>query len=357
MAFSCRCRVFDVLFAVYWIGIAHAPIAYAATYYVAVGGSGSTCSLAAPCGTVASGVGKLSAGDTLYLRSGTYNERIHPADYHVPTGTSWANVITIAGYPGETATLFGGVALQDNLDASIVSYMIFDNLTLRSSDSGSNVFRVGGNSHHIKLTNSDLTHGGSTLQQIVFITDGTDSVEISHNYVHDAPLALPDANGITYGTYGMYIYGRHMLIDGNIVANNAGYGIHHYHQGDPNVSNNIIRNNVIHGNAYGLGNRGITNCGVIMTSGSNNYFYDNLVYDNNTCGVQIGGNSGNFVYNNTITVNPGSGIQLDVLTDNLTFRNNIIYNNGDGTAGSQIVDYGSTNTVQTNNYLNNPLFQ
>jgi len=44
---------------------------FAATYYAGPSGSGSTCSNAAPC-TVTGGIAKLSSGDTLILKDGTY---------------------------------------------------------------------------------------------------------------------------------------------------------------------------------------------------------------------------------------------------------------------------------------------
>lgn len=332
-----------------------ASSAQAATYYVATTGSGTTCSVVAPCGSLQTGIGKLSAGDTLYLHGGTYAQRIHPADFHIPSGTDWNTPITIAGYPNETARLTGGVAIQDNLDSSIVSYLIFDHLTVQNT--GNPALFLGGQSHHVRLQNSDLQAFGNTgSPHIVFISSGTDSHEILSSRLHDAPVSQFLSNDpTTTANYGCYCYGRHMLIDGNIFYNNTGYAIHHYHSGDPNVSNNVIRNNIIYGNGYDDGSRALVLCAVIMTSGSNNYFYNNLVYGNK-CGVQIGGTSGNFVYNNTITGNTGLGLQLDTLTVNLTLRNNILYGNGDGSPGNQLADFGSTNTTQDHNLLTDPLF-
>ena len=46
-------------------------VAFAATYYASPTGSGSTCSNASPC-TVTGGLQKMSSGDTLILKDGTY---------------------------------------------------------------------------------------------------------------------------------------------------------------------------------------------------------------------------------------------------------------------------------------------
>src|SRR5512147_646721 len=45
--------------------------AAAATYYSSPAGSGTTCSSASPC-SLATGLGKLAAGDTLLLKDGIY---------------------------------------------------------------------------------------------------------------------------------------------------------------------------------------------------------------------------------------------------------------------------------------------
>src|ERR1041385_6791687 len=60
--------------------------AQAATYYVAKTGGGTTCSQASPCATIAAGLNKLAAGDTLSVGDGTYNEGIE-ADA-IPSGIS-----------------------------------------------------------------------------------------------------------------------------------------------------------------------------------------------------------------------------------------------------------------------------
>lgn len=71
----------------------------AADYYVAVGGSGSTCSLAAPC-SLQFALGNQAVfgpGDTIYLRGGTYTGKF----------TSTLDGGTVLSYPGEWAVLDG----------------------------------------------------------------------------------------------------------------------------------------------------------------------------------------------------------------------------------------------------------
>ena len=73
------------------------------TYYVASStGSGSTCSTASPC-SASTAIGKLSAGQTAYLKGGTYSSTL----YVSKSGSAGSN-ITIAAYPCELPILDPG---------------------------------------------------------------------------------------------------------------------------------------------------------------------------------------------------------------------------------------------------------
>lgn len=79
--------------------------AHAATYYVATWGLDSGVgSLAAPWRSLSYGMGRLSAGDTLYVRRGNYLERVKKGS--VRAGTPEAR-ITVKAYPGERPVLTG----------------------------------------------------------------------------------------------------------------------------------------------------------------------------------------------------------------------------------------------------------
>jgi len=75
-------------------------VAHASTYYVSKSGSdNNSCAQAQSVSTskltFIAGVGCLSAGDTVLVRGGTYDERMRSA----PSGTSWSNTVRIAAYP------------------------------------------------------------------------------------------------------------------------------------------------------------------------------------------------------------------------------------------------------------------
>jgi hypothetical protein len=75
--------------------------AAAETYYAATDGSGAACSQGSPC-SLDAGLGKLAAGDTLYLGGGTYRQTV----YFSASGAE-GFPITISGHSGETAIIDG----------------------------------------------------------------------------------------------------------------------------------------------------------------------------------------------------------------------------------------------------------
>ncbi|MCA9469715.1 MAG: DUF1565 domain-containing protein, partial [Nitrospira sp.] len=80
--------------------------ANATIYYVATNGSDSNPGTnSQPLRTIAKGVKTLSAGDTLYVKSGTYEETILTSAMVIPNGTSWNNPITVAANPGDIVTI------------------------------------------------------------------------------------------------------------------------------------------------------------------------------------------------------------------------------------------------------------
>ena len=79
-----------------------------ATYYVAPSGEDSSPgSQAQPWQTLQKAANTLRAGDTVWVRSGTYRERVLPAN----SGTEGQEIV-YAAYPGEVVTLDGSGILM-----------------------------------------------------------------------------------------------------------------------------------------------------------------------------------------------------------------------------------------------------
>jgi len=298
----------------------------AATYYVATNGSdNNACTAAQSTGTpkrsVASGLTCLRAGDTLYLRAGVYAEKIDSNSQTVPSGSSWSSPVTIAAYPGETATMrYGGGVM--NLAANYIQYLVFDRIIFDAAHGGScpvndgcgvAVVSLWGGANHVRIQNSELWN--SVGQGVtIFAGNGfsSDYNELLRNKIHD--------NGTSDFDHGIYMNTSGNVIDGNEIYNNAGWGVHKYPSGD----NNVFRNNRIHHNAR-LGSRGD---GVFLQGGSGNQIYNNVISANDN-GIGTRSENNAQIYNNTITANRGAGVTL-IGGSNTTVQNNILYSNASG---------------------------
>jgi len=303
--------------------------------------------------TLAKGFSCLHPGDTLYLRQGTYSQRIYPGDFHIPSGAAGAP-ITIAGYPAETVTLTAGIALQGNLDGSIPQYLTFDHVIVQNTNDAA--FSVGATCHHIQFTNSEAqTFGSAGSMNVIVIGSSTTYVSVLGSNIHGAPIGF-DFGAVT-GHYGFYANGNHMVIDKNTIHDNTGYGIHMFLSGGSmNVSDNTISNNIIYGNCTDDGARGQGMNAVILSNGSNNLFYNNVVVNNTGAqcvgAVSISVTENAMVYNNTIVNNAGEAITVNTNAANPKIQNNILYSN----TTNAVVDYGSINPTTDHNLTTNPLF-
>ena len=328
-------------------GILRAEVGEAATYYVAkTGRDNNSCAQAqaqsTPRLTINSGLGCLSAGDTLSIRAGTYTEAIS----NPPGGTSWTNAVTMAGYPGERPRLRSDNASSPVIDAVNVSssWVILDNLILDGAGSSNNaVIFVGSHGnltgpHHWRLTNVEID-GSNNVAHQGFVGDA-DYLEILNSQIHHAGR-LSNA----HFEHGLYLGGANIIVDHCDIHDNAGYGVHVYNGGDGTrahdgrFSNNRIYNQV-------------TEWGMIISSGANNRVWNNLIY-NNQAGIQIDyGGDNTLVYNNTIYNNHGSngsGISIGGVSGTIV-QNNIIYNNDVNSVS------GGSGTVANNNLTTNPSF-
>jgi parallel beta-helix repeat protein len=294
-------------------------------------------------------MGILQSGDTLYIREGTYAEAIRTSTTGVPSGTSWSNSVTVAGYPSETVILTGdGVAAIDLSSGSGVSYVIFKDFTIDVS--GGNIDTIGvyaGTSvHHIRFQNMEVRSRifgtGTTSAGANAFAGGGNFIEVLNCNIHN------------FQDYGFYVRGQNWLIDKNQIHHNGGYGVQIYDSGQSNVNNNVVSNNKIYANGSAFF---ITTYALVLSSGSNNIACNNIIYGqvggSGNGGIQVAytnGGTNNQVYNNTVYGNPGNGIDIFAGASGTVVKNNIVYGNGGG-----ISDAG-TGTVLSNNVTTDPQF-
>jgi hypothetical protein len=327
--------------------------AYAGSvYYVATTGSDANPgSLTRPWRTIKRAADTLVAGDTVYIRGGTYPEQVIPQN-----SGSAGQYITYAAYPGEIATLDGsGITLADDL---VGLFHIFGKQFIRVS--GLRVINAGPNDNNAGIMVLNASHvivannatyntnssgvgvwgsdnvtvdgnrieeaGGGGWQECITVA-GTDTFEVNRNEVlncHKEGIDAKDgaSNGQIYGNHvhhtervGIYVdaWDKHTYnidVYANVVhdiQDNDGFSIGSEQGGL--LENVRVYNNVAYNNRY----VGLTlhNC----CPGPATHPVRDITVVNNT------------FYNNGWTV-WGGGIAVDN-TDlqNVVIRNNIVSQN------------------------------
>jgi len=342
-------RFFALLTIAVMLAIPSTVLAQTNTFYVSPAGSDQNeGSINAPWQTLRYAVARLRPGTTLYLRSGTYTGPANTIDSQsgtVPSGTSWSNAVTIAGYPGETATIQPPNLSAIRLTFTAPHYLVFQDFTIDLSNqvagSPDDAVYLSQGAHHNRFLRMTVQH---TLNMCFQIARTPEGVESPFNEIIDSTIN-------TCWGYGIYNSTDDTLIKGNDFHDIGHYGVVSY------GSRNVIRNNRIHDTGQ---NRAKTSYGIVIgsfahpTKSLDCLVYNNLIY-NNQGGIFLYSNSGNIgVYNNTIYDNlPFAGIAMQYYFSGSTIRNNIVYANG-----ADIVDYGGGTGVHTldHNLFSDPGF-
>ncbi len=292
--------------------------------------------------TIAAGIACLSAGDTLYIRSGTYNEQMA-----WPPGGSSDNPTIVAAYPTKTVTIAPGAAGMKNGGTAANTYVIFDGFIFDGV--GTSDFEHGFSvccnySAHAVFQNGEIKNFDGDGAEVY-----ADDVTIRGTEIHN--------NGAGHGVYSGYgIYAAcHFgcVFELNQIYDNDHYGIHIYSSGHTDISGNIVRQNSVFGNGKSTAGHTPGGAGILLSSGSNNVAYDNIVYDNSIPahgypGIQISYSCTDCkAYNNTVFANGGYGIEIYPGVERTAVLNNIAW----GNRGGSIYDAG-VSTLQDYNLCN-----
>src|SRR5262249_15584000 len=129
-------------------------------YYVAKTGQDSnTCTLATsqstPRLTIHGGASCLTAGDTLLIKAGTYNESF--AD-EIPGGSSWSAPVTISAFGSDTVIIKPSSSIYAifYLSAPSSQYIILNGLILDGTNTTDEVLKITQYAHHIRVSNSEI---------------------------------------------------------------------------------------------------------------------------------------------------------------------------------------------------------
>lgn len=382
--------------------------AAATTYYVAVTGSDSNDgSEANPWRTIQHAADNLSAGDTVLVHGGIYEEAV---TINV-SGSAGDGDVTFRSFAGETAVLDGSNLTVPNSDSALFlidsqSYVTIDGFELRNyrTSNSSRVpmgIYVSGNAHHISLLNNKIhqieTTAGAAGNAHGIAIYGTEAanaiteITIQGNELYDLRLGNSEALVLNGNV-------TNFLIESNLVHDNDNIGIDliGFEGTAPDTAvdqarDGVVRNNIVYNidtitnpayggeqSAAGIyvdgGTRIIieqnevyqSNFGIEIASEhsgqatSEIMVRNNLLYHNHTAGLAMGGYDTDrgstedcFIINNTFFENDsnhtGSGelyVQFD--TQNNVIKNNIFYANDQNLFISNAYTQNSGNVLDSN---------
>jgi len=301
--------------------------AWATTYYVNKSGSdANSCATAqssTPANgklTIAGGIGCLSGGDTLLIRSGTYAETIQYPTVNIPSGTV-SQPTTIQTYPGDSITLNGSgeYILWIRSRSDIIIDGLDRSLTLSGVNTTRGVVRIEDaprvtiQNAKLKDTTSPTAITGTCFTMASQSQSASTGVKLINNEVGNCGTAI----GTGHGVYLSFC--ASCLIERNYIHDAANFGVH-------NFSSYFINNN--------------------------NIIRYNYIYNNKSTGMLLGAGSGTIadhnIISNNATVSTGGGIRIQYTSPtNMQVYNNTIYNN---TGPCIYVGAGSVDTKLKNNY-------
>ena len=320
----------------------------AATYYIdgSNGNNSNSGTLASPWKTISKANFTLQAGDTVYIRGGTYtSEQIAPSNSGSP-GT----YITYQNYNSETPTISGGRTYQANLTGK--SYIKIDGL--RFNNAGSEWIRLDGSTYNI-IQNCRFYKAAAYAG--IRLINNSNYNKILNNVFPDAPtkptndgtmpVDLVRPLGVKYNVFEGNTFGNasHVALDigrtismYNVIRNN--FFQNKYHTGlavYAHPSWHLIENNIFYdqGDDYlndpTQGDMRLTNPGIQL--GGANCIVRGNVADN--CGSALSMNAAtgykcinNRIYHNTFNNNLRNirTAAQDGTLNSHVFKNNILTN-------------------------------
>jgi parallel beta-helix repeat protein len=257
------------------------------TYYVSTTGSDSNSGTqSAPFKTLAKGVSILNAGDTLYVRSGTY---LQTGSLNISrSGTSTAR-ITIAGYPGDAMPVISG---DTNGNGAA------DPTDTPANNRYSPLVNLSGS--YITLQGTEVAYSGGNA-----IRTSANNI-ISGNNIHHA------------WNSGISVNGPNNLVENNTVWRTA----------DSNYCGGVGGERQCNGNWPGAVTWGDPNNTTPPGPATNTVIRHNTVYRNSGEGILCFHTDGGLVEGNTVYDNWALGIDLDQCSST-TIKKNLVYYTGD----------------------------
>ncbi|MEW6364535.1 MAG: right-handed parallel beta-helix repeat-containing protein [Acidobacteriota bacterium] len=270
----------------------------AGEFYVSVNGNDSNPgTISSPWRTIQKAADTLAAGDTVYIRAGTYRTRVLPRN----SGNGASSLITYAAYPGEAPLLDGrGIHVPEDeglfyvlgkryivasglkiANAGYAGFYVQDssyitlsqNRTLKTVSSGIGVWSCS----DIDVDGNDVSKACSGGMQESISIVGTTRFQVRNNHVHHVPRSV-EKEGICVKDGSSY--GK---VYGNDVHHTTAVGI--YVDAWENRTHHIeIYGNRVHDV---IKDSGITVASEMGGVNEDVRIYNNIVYRNGYCGIEL----------------------------------------------------------------------
>lgn len=214
----------------------------AATYYVATtGNDASSGTSSQPLLTIGEAVDRVSAGDTVYVASGTYNEAVYIAD----KAGSLGGVIRFAGY-GATLPVIDGTNTGATAVVGIVrsSYILFENFEVIN---GPDIGIYVRDSHHVEIRDNKVHdcagNGIKAASASASAAGTTNNVTIAENVVYHCVMANQGGTASSWGQGVAALRADAVTIIDNYVYENWGEGIDYLLSDNGLVAGNEVWDN------------------------------------------------------------------------------------------------------------------
>lgn len=298
--------VFSTFISVTLFSLAKPPV-YASTYYVSPTGDDSALgTIGAPWKTLTKAGSTATAGDTVYIREGTYYERLSVDN----SGTA-ENYLTFSNYNGETVLIDAQNGTRTS-GVSIIgkSYIQIIGVTVTGANQGlspkSGVF-VGDGSSHIIIDNVTAYGNWYGIRLYGNVTPVTNiTVKNSQTYLYDQDTGTHIGNM----QHGVFVYRR--VHDSTIGPHNRLA----YNAGMPAGSED----------SYGI-EVGTADADDQTYSPQRIVIYDNEIDHNEVQGIRTWNASDVQIANNYTHDNGATGIQIEDGSRNIVIENNLSEHN------------------------------
>ena len=329
------------------LGFTHGTTA--ATYYVnnaassACGNAAGGGTMAQPFCTISYALGRIAGGDTVYVRSGTYNEALYIAG---PAGKTGANT-TISAYPGDTVVLRGDSVNTGRCKIINTSFVTFAGFTITNYNQGLFV----DSSSNITIRRCTIHHVG---QEGLHVHVNSSFVTIDSCTVHDTRQWQYNGEGIYIGTGDAAPVDNtnNVTVRNTTIYNTTDEGIEfkigtHHITADGNNIYNVNLGSDWSQNGNDVGAIEVNNAvGAVQNYGSDpqQVVRNNYIHNVKTA---IRAGTGITVYNNVIRNVSGYGIYVDNQSND-SYTRAMYHNTIDAAAANAVFHVSGTQDVRNN---------